>query len=1476
MKKFPKDFIKDDGIWVPREGADNIPYTDGKAAEAYIRTKVEKATDISSTSPELQAASRDWSSRYHFSPTRGNLFRALSLRSNIKVLELGSGCGAITRPLGEMGAQVTAVEGSHDRARITSLRCRDLDNVEVVSGNFDDLSFDKRFDMVTLIGVLEYSHLFCRGEEDPFSTVLKSAWESLEDDGVLVIAIENKLGIKYMSGCGEDHLGKRFIGIEGYPDDEGAKTFGKAELINLVESCGFEHNELLLPFPDYKLPTTLINSKACSPKDASRFNLTDWCRQPYEDYTNQREYLFDDHLALDSMAANGLLADHANSFLLIASKKPLDKDSPVKPIHWNAKKINVTRHHDYQTITTLEDGDNGAIVRKMAINEVQHRGNDLFSLTMEEKARYVENGRSLAFEMLRAVRSNKKTLERFSTLIEEWTNFLNSKATEDGGRLPGYYLDCIPDNIIRDNKGLHFIDTEWHWHEPIPVERVLFRGLFVIWANYRHWMERRFLKESYSFMKFTSISLKRTGVTLTEGLLKEAAELEALFQSEVYGNDLEGYFTSLLSKSFNGSDEESSKSESQYYREWIAMHSLQEIDGQLFAERMMTKWKTKPVFHLAMFLLPGEEAQLADTLDSVAQQMHPDWCLSVIGEGSAPNPLWDDLDALNWIPFNEGDDPYVLLSQVIDTVEADWVAFIEPGVRFEPQALIQFGDYINLNPSYSLLYADEDVVDTNGRRSTPRFKPDFNLDLLRSTPYMGNFCVIKREVLQKIDGFQPYTNYENHALALRVYEQFGESAFGHIPDVLFHVSSSSKRGRDDRILRDVVQHHLIRSNIDAVVTEGYQPDTVRVIYNHSTTPKVSIVIPSRDKLEFFQPCIESLLEKTDYSDYEIIVVDHQSEDPDALTYYEKLLDEYPDKVRLLRYKDKFNFSAMMNLAFKSARGDYFLMLNNDTEILHPEWLTRMMSYAQRPDVGVVGSRLVKPETGHLQHAGLVLGLGDIAQSPYQDSLEIKEPGYMGRALVDQNYSAVSSACLLIRSELYSSVNGMNEEDFHSSYGDIDLCLRVKEAGHRVVWTPYTTLIHHGSMTHNSEISRLGQSATKLQRLDIERQKMLEKWLPQLANDPAYNPNLSLAHNGYRIEVNIPRNWDVNFHERSRILGLPLEGGSGDYRVIYPLEALSKAGLAQAEYYRFSSKSLRRIGICEIERMQPDVFVVQAALNDVQLKQLEDVKRYKPDVMTIFTLDDLVTNVPEKSSLYKNLMRSFRDARSRMRKALSYCDRLVVSTQYLADSFTDMIDDIRVIPNRLDREQWLHLTSHRRQSSKPRVGWVGAQQHQGDLEILIDVVRQTANEFDWIFMGMCPEELKPHIKEFHDFVPIQQYPTAMAGLNLDLAVAPLEQHPFNEGKSNLRLLEYGVLGWPVVCTDIYPFQSYDAPVTRVPNETQAWINAIREYTNDLDVAAEAGDKLREWVIRDFILQDHLPEYLEAFTRNEAENELREVG
>ncbi len=899
------------------------------------------------------------------------------------------------------------------------------------------------------------------------------------------------------------------------------------------------------------------------------------------------------------------------------------------------------------------------------------------------------------------------------------------------------------------------------------------------------------------------------------------------------------------------------------YQLWMHNHQLREIDGQLFAERMVMKWNQKPVFHCIMFLFPGEENLLADTLDSFGSQLYQEWRLTVIAETPAPDPLWKELEVLEWVQFNEGANPYELLNSFVFEIPADWVAIIEPGVRLVPHALIQIADYINIKPSWKLIYTDEDIIGAQEGHIAPKFKPDFNLDMLRSQPYIGNACFVKWDALKTVGGYEAFAGIENHDIALKVFENFGEKGLGHIADVLFHFSAESHRVVDESILQKAVQAHLLRSNIQAVVQAGYLAGTTRVVYEHNESPLVSIVIQNQDKFEYIEPCLKSIIEKTDYPNYEIIIVDYGSTDTDTLELYANMQHLLPDRFSVVNYDGKFNYSAMCNKGMENAKAEFVLFLNYDTEVLHAEWLSRMMAHAQRPDVGVVGARLTFPETSKLQHAGQILGLLGGAEQPYYDDLTLKESGYMERAQIVQNYSSVSERCMLVKREAYQAVAGMDEQDFAISFNNVDLCLKIRDYGLRVVWTPYATLVSYGSTRNKSDGGDYLVEAAIMERSKKDRSNLLKKWMPMLANDPAYNPNLSLAHRDFRIEMQMPRNWDVNFHDRERILGFPSRSGSGDYRVIQPFDALSIAGLQQSEYYRVGPANIKMsVDLLEIARLKPDTLVVQAAINDLQMHLVEQVSEYLPDVFRIFTMDDLITDVPTKSSAYRDNQRYFKDVRKRLRKVLSKCNRLIVTTQPLADAFSDMINNVRVIPNRLVKDKWVNLKSQRQTGDKPRVGWVGAQQHQGDLEIIYEVVKQTAEEVDWVFMGMCPNEIKPYAKEYHKFVSIDQYPERMASLNLDLAVAPLEVNSFNEAKSNLRLLEYGVLGWPVVCTDIYPYQSYDAPVTKVNNVTDEWVNAIRMHVNDSSMAGRAGDRLRDWVLKSFILEDHLSEWQEA--------------
>ncbi|MFA6149240.1 MAG: methyltransferase domain-containing protein [bacterium] len=533
MKTFPHDYHVVEGVWHPFV-EDPIPYSDGDEAERYLEETFANTSDLSSDSPTLALAIKDWPSQYHLSPQRANLLRPLEIPRYARVLELGCGCGAVTRFLGQNAGHVVAVEGSPVRARLAKMRCGDLANVDIVAGNFDDIRMTAPFEIVTLVGVLEYAGIFWRQPGDPFEGMLRFAWENLAPNGVLIIAIENKLGMKYFSGCTEDHLSRRFPGIEGYPDNDGPRTFGRAELIEIASRCGFADFELLLPFPDYKIPSTLINGRFTSAEDCRKYNLVDWCRDPFRDYVNEREHLFNDQLALASAAKSGLMADFSNSFLLIAAKEPFGEGSAIRRPAWIAKKFNMLRRPEYRTITTLLEKDGGPVIAKERANGLLPEPSLPVRLSVAAERAYIGGGKSLSQEMLRAIRRNTGGEKEFQGFVAGWVHYLRSRVMPGTNLLPPSHVDCQPGNLILDSTGaLHYIDDEWHWHERVSMDWVLFRGLFVFWLECRLWIERSPLRQHARFADFLSLSLEPTGTAIGEERVEELIALEIAFHETV-------------------------------------------------------------------------------------------------------------------------------------------------------------------------------------------------------------------------------------------------------------------------------------------------------------------------------------------------------------------------------------------------------------------------------------------------------------------------------------------------------------------------------------------------------------------------------------------------------------------------------------------------------------------------------------------------------------------------------------------------------------------------------------------------------------------------------------------------------------------------------------------------------------------------------------------------------------------------------
>lgn len=889
------------------------------------------------------------------------------------------------------------------------------------------------------------------------------------------------------------------------------------------------------------------------------------------------------------------------------------------------------------------------------------------------------------------------------------------------------------------------------------------------------------------------------------------------------------------------------------YAAWIERHALTERRARKMQEAV-ARWPQRPFIHLLLAMGGDELPLLADTLEALGTQIYSDWRLTVLTDIPAPEGLDQATAMLNWVTLDDPQQVLETANTLVAEVGADWVALLDPGDRLPAHALYTCAEHMLLHPEWHFVYVDEDRIDAAGRRHDPRFKPDLNLELLRSMPYVGNFCLTRRATLLELGGFAPLPGMESYDLAFRVLDAHGEPSIGHVSDVLYHRRSDRDQTADPVQLRELgriaLLQHLERNAVTAVVSDGLVAESYFVEYQHAETPRVSIIIPTRDRLDLLQPCLLTLLAKTQYPDFEVLVVDNASTDPATLQFLDEV-QQGDARVRVLRYPHEYNYAAINNMAAREAQGDYLLLLNNDTLIVQDQWLDRLMAYAQRPEVGIVGARLVF-KNQRIQHAGIILGMGvnGVAEHPGL-GLPMSEPGYLQRLQMVQNCAAVTGACLLVSKEIYEHVGGL-DESLRVLYNDVDFCLKVGALGRKVLWTPFSTVVHFGSGS-----LRQDNDPKRLERARREVATMFERWLPQLAQDPNHNRNLSLIHNDWRPDVELAFAGDPVMHDVPRIAGMGFGSqGSWQFRGMQPLAALGEVGLAEELMLPWHTDRVRVPTVAELERIKPDVLLMHNTVHDLHLSAMERYRRFNKPFM-VFGQDDLMHAIPPSNPFHRTV---YPDIKQRIRKALSMCDRLLVTTEPLAEAWKGMIDDVRVLPNYLDGDRWGTLKSLRRQGRKPRVGWAGAPQHGGDLALLLEVVQATANEVEWVFFGMCLDEFKPYVAELHGAVAFEAYPAKLAMLNLDLALAPLEHNKFNEAKSNLRVLEYGALGWPVIGSDIAPYR--DTPVTRVPNNPRAWINAIREHVHDLDAAAVRGDALRQWVLDNWLLQNHLDEWLAA--------------
>lgn len=789
------------------------------------------------------------------------------------------------------------------------------------------------------------------------------------------------------------------------------------------------------------------------------------------------------------------------------------------------------------------------------------------------------------------------------------------------------------------------------------------------------------------------------------------------------------------------------------------------------------------------------------------------------------------------------------INQFIEHHPSDWIVFLDAGETLISSGMLTFDLALDSAAGCDAVYGDEIYQDDQDIVGTA-FRPDFNLDLLLSCPSeMARHWIFRTRTVLALGGFDPqYTQAWQFELITRLIEHKGIQFAGHLPEPFVNAHPPQQATQPEEVA--ILTRHLHNRGYPNAVVETPNSGLYALRYNHQHKPLVSIIIPTKDQLAVLIPCVTSLLEKTNYPNYELLIVDNNSESPDALQWLEGIASIDPNRIRVLRYPYPFNYSAINNMAAREARGEYLVLLNNDTAVISGGWLDRLLNHGLRPEVGITGAKLLFP-SGRVQHAGVVLGLNGPAEHPFINS-EHTRLGYMHRLQVDQNYNVVTAACLLIRKSVYEQVGGLDETNFTVSYNDVDLCLKVREAGYLTVWTPHAVVMHEGSVSQNS-VDKTAQEKKRL-RFQAEQDAMYQKWLPMITNDPAYNPNLSLDNAGFNVVIDNPTIWQP-LHWRPLPLVMPFaleKQPLAHSRLVMPFEAMRDAGLLDGVVSRHARNYV------DIARYNPASLIIQRQITPFMEEWLQRTSKIT-GVMTIFDLDEYLPALPTSSVARESLPQ---DILTALRTTVAQVDRLIVASDVMAESCAGMHPDIRVLPTLLSSSSWSGLSTQRNTGKRPRVGWVGDAGNIADLEIIHKLVGQFADRVEWVFMGYCPPSLRPAVTEYHVGVSAETYPHKLAGLNLDLALLPLADTPWNRSLSAVRLLEFGACGVPVICSDIISMRN-TLTVTRVENRARHWRDALEMHLHDLTATHKRGDTLKAEVLQQGLLQD---ENLVTWARN----------
>ena len=557
------------------------------------------------------------------------------------------------------------------------------------------------------------------------------------------------------------------------------------------------------------------------------------------------------------------------------------------------------------------------------------------------------------------------------------------------------------------------------------------------------------------------------------------------------------------------------------YKEW---YENQKVSQEELEKQKKKVFAYAPKISILVPVYNTPQVFLKQMIQSVRKQTYANWELCIANANPDNEEVKqileictkkDDRIKVVNVPENEGIAQNT--NRALDIATGEFIGLLDHDDLLEENALYEIVSCLNEKKETDVLYTDEDKVTTNlDEYFSPNFKPDFNLDMLRANNYICHFFVAKKELIEKVGGFRAeYNGAQDYDLILRCTEQAQNVA--HIAKILYHWRVHKESTADNPLSKmyayeagkKAIEAHLARCHTDGEVLQTDNLGFYRVKYPVKGKPLVSILIQNKDQVDSLDKCLRSIEERTDYDNYEIIIIENNSTEQKTFDYYNQICN---DKIRVVYWKKEFNYSAINNFGVDQAKGEYLLLLNNDMEVISRDWMSELLGHCQRPEVGAVGARLYYPDDT-VQHAGIIIGIGGVAGSVFV-GMKRGYTGYMHRAAIQQDLSAVTAACMMIKRPVFEEA-GRLEEQLKVAFNDVDLCLKIRKNGYLIVYDPYVELYHYESKTRGAEDTK-----EKVRRFQSEIEYMRCHWIDILKNgDPAYNPNLTLKKWDYSLKVN---------------------------------------------------------------------------------------------------------------------------------------------------------------------------------------------------------------------------------------------------------------------------------------------------------------------------------------------------------------------